>query len=299
MSVIKIENLTKKYDEIVALNSLNIEVNSGEIFGFLGPNGAGKTTTIRLILGLQQPTSGTIEIFGHKMSTSLTDIYKKIGYIPGDLQLFDHIKAGEIIKWFIDAHKIGDTSYVNSLIERFRVTLDRPVRELSKGNRQKIGLVLAFMHQPDLLILDEPTSGLDPLMQTEFEVLVKETASASKTIFLSSHDLDEVQRIANTVAIINSGQLMAVDKVENLRNSTPLKIEAEFRTNPNPIAFSNLADVEVVAISPNKIILEVKGEIGPALGILAGMNPIDVICRRANLEELFLNYYGKTVVKRQ
>ena len=126
MSVIKIENLTKKYDEIVALNSLNIEVNSGEIFGFLGPNGAGKTTTIRLILGLQQPTSGTIEIFGHKMSTSLTDIYKKIGYIPGDLQLFDHIKAGEIIKWFIDAHKIGDTSYVNSLIERFRVTLDRP-----------------------------------------------------------------------------------------------------------------------------------------------------------------------------
>ena len=205
--------LTKHYGSVAAVNDLDLRVEPGQVFGFLGPNGAGKSTTIRMLLALQRPTTGRATLLGLDAGADSAEIHRRTGYLPGDLELFPRLTGRQHIAWFARARAVVDHSLADQLVDRFQVVDDRPVRELSKGNRQKIGLVLAFMHRPELLVLDEPTSGLDPLMQHEFEALLRETAADGRTVFLSSHELDEVQRSAHRIGIIKEGRLVAEDTV--------------------------------------------------------------------------------------
>ncbi len=233
---IEASSLTKTYGATPALTDLSLVVETGQVFGYLGPNGAGKTTTIRLLLALQRPTGGRSAVLGLDSQRESVEIHRRVGYLPGELELYPHLTGRRHIDWFARARGLHDRALATELIERFEVDVDRPVKELSKGNRQKIGLVLAFMHRPELLILDEPTSGLDPLMQNEFERLVREVVADGRTVFLSSHELDEVQRLADRVAIIRAGRLVTTDTVEHLRRSAPLTVEVALGGPGRPVA---------------------------------------------------------------
>ena len=290
-SAIETTGLTKFYGSVTAVSDLNLQVDPGQIFGFLGPNGAGKSTTIRMLLALQRPSSGRATLLGLDSAADGVEVHRRIGYLPGDLELFPRLTGRQHIAWFARSRGGVDDSYVRHLLERFLVVVDRPVRELSKGNRQKIGLVLAFMHRPELLILDEPSSGLDPLMQHEFENLLRETAAEGRTVFLSSHELDEVQRTADRIGIIRAGKLVAVDTVEGLRRAAPQKMEVRFRHPVSPAALEALAGVRVTQSAGRRMMLDVVGEIGPVLKVIASHDPVDLTARPADLDELFLDFY--------
>ena len=292
-SAIETIGLTKKYGSITAVADLNLRIEPGQVFGFLGPNGAGKSTTIRMLLALQRPTSGQARLLGFDASADSVNVHRRVGYLPGDLELFPRLTGRQQIAWFARARGV-DSSLAGQLAARFQVVADRPVRELSKGNRQKIGLVLAFMHRPELLVLDEPTSGLDPLMQQTFHQLLREVAADGRTVFLSSHELDEVQRVADRIGIIKEGRLVAEDTVEGLRRAAPRKMEVRFR---HPVSLTDLSAVRGVTITVAdgpRVTLDVTGEIGPLLRVIAGHDPVDLTSRPADLDELFLGFYRKT-----
>jgi ABC-2 type transport system ATP-binding protein len=292
--VIETSGLTKRYDGITAVSDLNLRVEAGRVFGFLGPNGAGKSTTIRMLMALQRPTEGRATVLGLDAAADSVKIHRRIGYLPGDLELYPRLTGRQHIDWFARSRGGVDDLFMERLLERFAVVADRPVRELSKGNRQKIGLVLAFMHKPELLVLDEPTSGLDPLMQHEFENLLRETIGEGRTVFLSSHELDEVQRIADRIAIIREGRLVAEDTVEGLRRAAPQKMAVRFRRPVDPAGLQALAGVTVTAIDGLRLALDVNGEIGPVLQVIASNDPVDLTCRPADLDELFLDFYRQS-----
>jgi beta-exotoxin I transport system ATP-binding protein len=261
------------------------------VFGYLGPNGAGKTTTIRMLLALQRPTRGEAFVLGLDCQRESVEIHRRIGYLPGELELYPRMTGQQHLDWFARARGQHDTAFTRELVERFDVVLDRPVKELSKGNRQKVGLVIACMHRPELLVLDEPTSGLDPLMQHEFERLVRETTDEGRTVFLSSHELDEVQRLADRVAIIRSGKLVASDTVEALRRNAPRKVEVEFGTPIDRAPFEAIEGVTVSSCEGRRITLQVTGAIGPVVRVIADHDPVDLVTRPADLDELFLEIY--------
>lgn len=290
--------LTKKYGGVTAVSDLNLRVEAGQVFGFLGPNGAGKSTTIRMLMALQRPTKGRATILGLDAAADSVAVHRRCGYLPGDLELYPRLTGRQHIAWFARSRGGVDDAFVRRLLGRFLVVADRPVGELSKGNRQKLGLVLAFMHQPELLVLDEPTSGLDPLMQHEFENLLRETTAAGRTVFLSSHELDEVQRIADRIAIVREGRLVAEDTVEGLRRAAPQKMEIRFRRPVDPAGFRALAGVTVTAADGVRLTLDVTGEIGPLLNVIASHDPVDLTCRPAGLDELFLDFYRQPPEKK-
>jgi ABC-2 type transport system ATP-binding protein len=290
-SAIETFGLTKRYGTTNAVADLSLRVEPGQVFGFLGPNGAGKSTTIRMLLALQRPTAGRAALLGLDAATDSAEVHRRVGYLPGDLELFSRLTGRQHIAWFAHARGVDTGAVAQQLIDRFHVVADRPVRELSKGNRQKIGLVLAFLHRPDLLVLDEPTSGLDPLMQHEFESLLRETAADGRTVFLSSHELAEVQRIADRIAIIKEGRLVAEDTVDGLRRAAPRKMEVRFR---NPVDMAKLSDVTGVTVITSdgpRVTLEVTGEIAPVLKVIASYDPVDLTSRPPGLDELFLGFY--------
>jgi ABC-2 type transport system ATP-binding protein len=295
--VIETFGLTKRYGGVTAVSNLNLRVEAGRVFGFLGPNGAGKSTTIRMLMALQRPTEGRATVLGLDAAADSVAVHRRVGYLPGDLELYPRLTGGQHIDWFARSRGGVDDPFVERLLERFAVVADRPVRELSKGNRQKIGLVLAFMHKPELLVLDEPTSGLDPLMQHEFENLLRETTGEGRTVFLSSHELGEVQRIADRIAIIRDGRLVAEDTVEGLRRAAPQKMEARFARPVDPAGLQALAGVTVTATDGPRVALDVTGEIGPVLRLIATHDPVDLICRPADLDELFLDFYRQSPEK--
>jgi ABC-2 type transport system ATP-binding protein len=290
-AAIETSGLTKRYGSITAVADLSLRVEPGQVFGFLGPNGAGKSTTIRILLALQRTSQGRAMLLGLDAARDSTEIHRRTGYLPGDLELFPRLTGRQHIAWFARARGMRQDTPARQLMERFEVVADRPVRELSKGSRQKIGLVLAFMHRPELLILDEPTSGLDPLMQHEFENLLRETAADGRTVFLSSHNLDEVQRITDRIAIIKDGRLVAEDTVDGLRRAAPRKVEVRFRRPVDPGDLSAVAGVTVTAADGPRVSLDVTGEIGPVLQLIAGRDPVDLTARPADLDELFLAFY--------
>ena len=242
-AAIEASGLTKAFGVTVAVDRLDLRVEPGQVFGFLGPNGAGKTTTIRVLLDLHHPSSGSVRVLGFDSVRDSVAIHARCGYLPGDLELYPRMTGQHVLDWFARARGGIDTRLRDELVERFEVMLDRRIHELSKGNRQKIGLVLAFMHRPELLVLDEPTSGLDPLMQDEFHRLLRETTADGRTVFLSSHELDEVQRVADRVAIIKQGQLVVGDSVEALRRRAPQTIELRFKTPVAATVFDGLDGV--------------------------------------------------------
>lgn len=290
-TAIETDRLTKRYGDARGVEELDLLVVTGEVFGFLGPNGAGKSTTIRTLLDFQRPTSGTAAILGLDSRRDSVEIRRRVGYLPGDLHLFDRMTGDEHLRWFSRARGGHPASVSARLVEQFEITMDRPIEELSKGNRQKVGLLLAFMNEPELLILDEPTAGLDPLMQAEFEHLLRDTSTAGRTVLLSSHSLAEVQRVADRVAIIRDGRLVITDTVEELRARSPRVMSLRFAGPVDPEPFRRLTGVTNVEAHGRDLDLHVSGEVGPVLEAALRQHVVDLTAHQADLDELFLSYY--------
>src|SRR5262249_19945159 len=243
---IQTAGLSKTYaNAVAALVGLDLSVERGEVMGYLGPNGAGKSTTIRLLVDLIRPTAGSASILGLGTRAQSVAARARLGYLPGGLRLPDRLTGRTQLDSLARLRGRTDAGYRDVLCERFGVVLDRPMRELSRGNRQKIGIVQAFMHRPEVLILDEPTSGLDPLLQGEFRTLLRETAADGRTVFLSSHVLDEVQHAADRVAIVNRGRLVDLDTVSNLRRRALRHVTITFRDRVDAAPFAALPSVRV------------------------------------------------------
>ncbi len=289
--VVTAENLTKTFGSHRGVSGLELSVMEGEIFGFLGPNGAGKSTTIRLLTGLSRPTSGAARLFGLDPFADAVQVHRRIGYLPGELALHPRLTGRQHIDFAAKVRGMRDRSFLDDLVSWFQVELERPCRTLSKGNRQKIGILLAVMHGPRLVVLDEPTSGLDPLMQNEFEHLMRELVSTGTTVFLSSHELNEVQRVATRVAIIKEGRLMVTDTLDALQRSAPRTIEFLFPQRVDPNRFASIEGVHVVATTDRRITLELRNDIAPVLRVAADLDPLDIVAHPADLDELFLSYY--------
>ena len=296
-AIIQAEKLTKYYGTHVGIIDVDLEVQQGEVFGFLGPNGAGKTTTIRTILDLIRPTGGRALVFGIESTADPVAIHRRIGYIPGEFALYDRLTGGQTLDYFANLRGGVDRAYQASLIDRFEVDPTRRFREYSKGNKQKIGLVIALQHRPDLLILDEPTSGLDPLVQQSFYALVHDAKAEGRTIFLSSHILSEVERTADRVAIIREGRIAKVDTVEALRDLAHHQVELRF-SGAVPVAeFEALPGVSEVVAEDHVLRLRVSGPISPVVRAAARYELIDFVSREPTLEETFLAQYGNQAAK--
>lgn len=220
--------LSKDYGSGRGLFELDLEIEQGEVFGFLGPNGAGKSTTMRLLLDLIRPTSGSAQVLGLDTGRDSLGIRGRVGFLPGDLAMYGKLTGRVVLDYLAGLRGGVDRRVRDSLVERFDADLDRPIRELSTGNRQKLGLVQAFMHEPELLILDEPIAGLDPLVQQSFHALLGEVSAQGHTVFLSSHTLSEVERVTHRLAILREGRLVIVDSLENLRKVAVQRLEIEF-----------------------------------------------------------------------
>jgi ABC-2 type transport system ATP-binding protein len=291
-AVIQTEGLTKSYGEHRGILDVDLAVNQGEVFGFLGPNGAGKTTTIRTVLDLIRPTSGRALVFGIESSADPVAIHRRVGYIPGEFSLYDRLTGGQTIQYFANLRRGVDKAYQRSLIERFEIDPKRRYKELSKGNKQKIGLVIALQHRPELLILDEPTSGLDPLVQQSFFEVVHEARAEGRTVFLSSHILSEVERTADRVAIIREGRLVKVDSVDGLRDLAHHRVELRFAGPVPTAAFEHVAGVSDLSADDHVLRMRVSGPITPVVRAAAQYELIDFVSREPTLEETFLAQYG-------
>jgi ABC-2 type transport system ATP-binding protein len=275
-----------------ALVDLDLHVEPGEIFGYLGPNGAGKSTTIRLLLGLIRPTAGRASLLGLDTQTDGVQVRRHVGYLPGDLRLADRLTGREQLDSLARLRGYVDTTHRDKLCERLGAVLDRPIRQLSRGNRQKIGIVQAFMHRPDLVVLDEPTAGLDPLLQNEMRILLRETAMRGATVFLSSHSLDEVQHVADRVGIIRSGRLVDVDEVESLRERSLRHVTITFAEPIDPSSLASLAGVRLVGVDGPVVRLSAPETAMDALVKVVARHSIrDLVSQPADLEEIFLELY--------
>ena len=292
--VIQTHTLTRSFGPHRGIIDVDLRVRHGEVFGFLGPNGAGKSTTIRILMGLYHASSGTAQLLGLDPLRDGVDIHRRTGYLPGELAIYPRLSGREILDRFGSVRGLRDTRYRDELIERFGAEVDRPTHTLSKGNKQKLGIVLAFMHRPELLVLDEPTSGLDPLLQQEFISLLAETAADGRTVFLSSHDLDEVQRAVHRLAIIREGRIVVTDTVDGLRRHAPRTIELVFDRDVDTSALTQLDGVQVTRTDPRHLLLTITGPVAPILRAIAPLDPIDLLSRPADLDELFLDYYRAT-----
>ena len=290
-AVVTVDGLTRQFGSRRGVTDVSFEVLPGEVFGFLGPNGAGKSTTIRLLLGMYRADSGTMSVLGHDPARDAVALHRRVGYLPGELALHQRLTGAQHLAAFARARGTVDHALRDELVERFEVELDRPVRTLSKGNRQKIGLVLAFMHRPELLVLDEPTSGLDPLLQDEFGRLVRETSADGRTVFLSSHELDEVQRLVDQVAIIRDGRIVVTDTIEGLRRAAPRTIVFRFDGDVDTARFTGIDGIKVTDTQAHCVALSVSGPLAPVLRVAADLDAVDVTARPADLDELFLRYY--------
>jgi len=292
-AVIRAEGLTKFYGESRGVVDLGFDVEAGEVFGFLGPNGAGKTTTIRLMLDLIRPSVGRLEIFGLDVRKQSVAVRSRTGYLPGDLHLYERLTPREYLRYIAALRGLDGLGEGEALAERFELELERPIKALSKGNRQKVGLVQAFLHRPDLLLLDEPTAGLDPLVQQTFNELLREVVAEGRTVFLSSHILSEVQRLADRVAIIREGSLELLEAVETLRARAFVRVEATFSEPPPQEAFANLPGVRELERHGPVVLLALEGSADPLIKALARYEVLALDSHEADLEDFFLALYRK------
>jgi ABC-2 type transport system ATP-binding protein len=296
-AVIQTERLTKYYGKHRGIIEVDLEVREGEAFGFLGPNGAGKTTMIRTLLDHIRPTSGRATVFGIETTVDPVAIHRRLGYLPGEFVLYDKLTGGQTIEYFANLRGNVDPLYQADLIARLDVDPSRKFREYSKGNKQKIGLVIALQHRPDLLLLDEPTSGLDPLVQQEFYAVIREAKAEGRTVFLSSHILSEVERTCDWVAIIRDGRLARVDRTEALRDLAHHQVELVF-TSEVPVAeFTALPGVSDIVAEDHTLRMRVSGSITPVVRAAARYDLADFVSREPSLEETFLAEYGKGAVE--
>ena len=285
MNVIETHNLTKYYGKIKGVEDLTFSVKKGEIFGFLGPNGAGKTTTIRTLLGYLNPTRGSASIFGRNIETDMVDIKREVAYIPGDLNIYEHQTGKEFLNYFA-ALRNREMTLLDELLEIFDVPLERKLKGYSKGMKQKIGIIQAFMDDPDMVIMDEPTSGLDPLLQQKFYDFVLKQKKRDKTMFLSSHILSEVDRVCDRVGIIKEGNLIALEDVETLKQKRGKIVRLKIEEKPE--TFKGPKDMKIKDRWIEFIALD---SIDSWIKIFSKYTVLDLIINDFSLEDIFIHYY--------
>jgi ABC-2 type transport system ATP-binding protein len=289
---VRTERLSKHYGRVRALDDLDLEVAEGEVVGYLGPNGAGKTTTIRLLLGLIRPTAGRAEIFSVDCQRDPVAAHRRLAYVSGDASPWPALTGTETLHLLGRVQGRTDTTYRDELVERFRLDPSKRIRDLSKGNRQKVVLIAALMGRPDLLVLDEPSSGLDPLMEQEFRNCVHEARRRGQTVFLSSHQLSEVEALCDRVGILRDGRLVEMGSMAELRHLSALTVEATFEG-----AVPDLRSVEGVSevtVDGDRVRCQVRGSVEPLLAVLVRAGVTRVLSREPSLEELFLARYGRS-----
>jgi ABC-2 type transport system ATP-binding protein len=281
--------LTKRFGDLTAVAGLDLEVERGEVFGFLGPNGAGKTTTIRMLLDILRPTSGTAEVLGGAPND--VAVRARIGFLPADLALDPRHTVRETIQYLGDLRGGFEANEVNTLLDRFTLDPKRTIGDLSTGNRRKVGVIQAFAGRPELLILDEPTSGLDPLLQHEVLTLIEERVAEGTTVFLSSHVLPEVERVAHRVAILREGQLISLGPIDALRSRVRQHIDLHVVGDADPTRFRDLPGVTAVELNGNVVSITVEGSIDAVVKRAAELNVERIVSHETDLEDAFLDMY--------
>jgi ABC-2 type transport system ATP-binding protein len=288
---IQTEGLTKDYGAGRGLFELDLEVRTGEILGFLGPNGAGKSTTMRMLMGLAQPTSGRARMLGLDVVGDGLAIRRRTGYLAGDFGLYARLTGRAVLEYFARLQGGVRAGGIDELAERFDAQLDRRVSELSTGNRQKLGLIQALMHDPELLILDEPIAGLDPLVQRSFHDLLGEVRDEGRTVMLSSHTLSEVDRVADRVAILRAGRLVVVDELAHLKALAVQRWDINFAQAPDISVFQQLEGVREVELTGSHMRIAFEGAADPIIKAVARYQVAEIRTREQDLEEIFLHYY--------
>lgn len=290
MKAIEVEQLTKDYGNGKGVFDISFSVECGEVMGFLGPNGAGKTTTIRQLMGFIKPDQGTVKIEGHDCFSECAQIQKRLGYLPGEIAFMDDMSGTEFIHFIAGMRGLGDMSRAEELIEMFELDAKGRIKKMSKGMKQKIGIVCAFMHHPEILILDEPTSGLDPLMQNRFIELILDEKKNGTTILISSHMFEEVERTCDRAAIIRSGHLAAAEDMKNLKKARSKIFEIQFPSKNAAERFQT--QYPESEISKDTVRISVKTDINQFLKNLQDYEIEDINIKAQTLEELFMHYYG-------
>jgi len=288
---IKTEGLTKHYGDVKALVDLDLEVQQGEVFGFLGPNGAGKTTTIRSLLHFLFPTAGSASVLGLDVADSAVEVRSRVAYVPSEYSLYPKLTGAENLTYLANLRGGVDEAYVNQLAERLEVDLTRKVGDLSTGNKQKVGLIQGFMSKNELVILDEPSTGLDPLMQQELQAMIREVRDDGRTVFLSSHSLAEVERVADRVGILRQGHLVIVERVDALKRKAIRRIDLEFDEPVEAAAFKKANGVRSAESRGNSVVVSFEGSVNELLRIAIEHDVVNVNSREADLEQIFLDYY--------
>ena len=288
---IRTEGLTKHYGDVKALVELDLEVQLGEVFGFLGPNGAGKTTTIRSLLHFLFPTSGSASVLGLEVATNAVEVRSRVAYVPSEYSMYPKLTGAENLTYLANLRGGVDVNYVNELAERLEVDLTRKVGDLSTGNKQKIGLIQGFMSKSELVILDEPSTGLDPLMQQELQALIREVREDGRTVFLSSHSLAEVERVADRVGILRHGHLVVVEPLYSLKRKAIRRIDLEFDEPVEASAFEGIAGVHSAETRGNTVVVSFEGSVNALLRAALDHNVVNLNSREADLEQIFLTYY--------
>ena len=294
-SIIETSGLTKTYGKDRGIKNVDLTVNEGEIFGFLGPNGAGKTTTVRTLLGFMKPTNGKAEVFGMDIEKDSVGIRSMVGNLPGEFALEDRMTGDQLLKFFARLRGVKNLDYAYEIAGRIEADLERPMRRLSRGNKQKIGLVQAMFHRPLLLILDEPTGGLDPLVQEEFLRIIREVKEEGRTVFFSSHNLAEVERVCDRVGIIRKGELTAVETTDDLINKSFRHVSLSFAgrlDDEEAKRFEKLEGVEEFCREDSNLSFDLHGNLDDMIKLAARHELVDMMYERPSLEEIFLAYYG-------
>jgi ABC-2 type transport system ATP-binding protein len=297
--VIETRALTKRYGRRTALHGIDLTIEPGRVFGVIGPNGAGKTTTMRVLLDIIRATSGEVRVLGHDPRTAGPALRRRIGYLPGELALEGRATAGSLLRHYAELNGGVEHRRIDELADRLGLELGRPVRSLSKGNKQKVGLVQAFAHRPDLLVLDEPTSGLDPLVQQEFLTMVREARDAGQTVFLSSHVISEIQQAADDVAVLRAGRIVDVSTVERLRAAARRSVRITVRSTDREALLSRL---DAVPLLDGLMVAEIDGTVvvhamlgdgvAPFIAAVAASDLLDLVVQEPDLESAVLGFYG-------
>lgn len=286
-NAIQVSHLSKKYKDVIAVDNISFTVKKGEIFGFLGPNGAGKTTTIRTLLGFLKPNAGTAFVGGLKINDHLVDIRKKVGYIPGELSLYEHLTGRQCLQYFSDIRNT-DLSLLHELQNIFELPLDRKIKTYSRGMKQKLGIVQAFMDDPEIVIMDEPTSGLDPLLQQKFYRFLHNEKKKGRTMFFSSHILSEVEKVCDRVAIIRKGHIVALERIEDLKKKKGKKIRLKIKESDGKLSqFPNAKNVD------GWIEFVTEDHIDEVIKKIAKYTILDLEIQEFSLEDIFMRYYDE------
>jgi beta-exotoxin I transport system ATP-binding protein len=296
-NVVRIEGLTKRYGRTLALDGLNLDVRAGEVLGFLGPNGAGKTTTLRLLMGYLRPTAGRAFVHGLDSWRDSVAVHARTGYLPGDVRLWPRLTARQASEHLARLRGLNHDASTVDLAKRLDVELDRPIATLSKGNRQKVAVLLAMLGRPELFLLDEPTSGLDPLGQQEFHRILRERVDAGAAVMLSSHVLSEVERVADRVAIIRAGRLLVLESLVELREKATHTVEVRFAEAPPADAFDRVPGIREVNLDGALLRCTMQGVVDPLVKAIARYEVVDLNSHEADLEDTFLALYGEEATR--